>query len=319
MRVCGVGGLISSSMGSAGRTRADAFRIISSLTRGVGGWDVFRLVVDLTRFLHDENFTKEWGMTAVSADLSISHVHLIVPDVDANKKFWVAIGGAPITLGAGTANPIEGVQFGGFRVLLRKGNPSGPASGSTVNHFGFSVPNVGAAMGKWKGAGLKIEAGRNAQQGYVWTPGELVRVEVLGMPGQMVPIAFHHVHFFLVANSAGGIPEVQAWYAKLFGALPGKRGRFDTMNVHGGELTLTLSDMPIVPSKGRAVDHYGFWVKDMEAYCKKLEVAGLTLDVPYTERSEYALSLAFLTDPWGTSVELNEELPHSRGASRYPS
>jgi catechol 2,3-dioxygenase-like lactoylglutathione lyase family enzyme len=245
---------------------------------------------------------------AVPGDAVMGHVHLLVSDMDANKKFWVAMGGAPVTLGSG-ATAIEGVAFGNVRVLLRKADNIGPAVGSGINHFGLYVPDVKAAMAKWKGMGLKTEAGRNDQQGFVWTPGDLIRVEILEMAGQTAPVVFHHVHLFVTANAAGGIPEMQAWYKKTFGAVPGTRGAYDTDNVSGGELTFTKSDTPVVPTMGRAVDHIGFNVKNLEAFCKKLEASGVKLDMPYTKRPDLGLSLAFITDPWGTRIELNEPLP----------
>jgi len=93
------------------------------------------------------------------------------------------------------------------RILLRRGDNAGPAIGSGINHFGFYVPNVKAAMAKWKDMGLKTEAGRNEQQGFVWTPGDLIRVEILEMPGQTAPVVFHHVHLFVNANAAAAFPR----------------------------------------------------------------------------------------------------------------
>ena len=61
-------------------------------------------------------------------------------------------------------------------------------------------------------------------------------------------------------------------------------------------------------TKGRALDHIGFEVKNLEAFCRKLEAAGIKFDVPYTVRTEIGLAIAFLTDPWGTYIELNEGL-----------
>jgi len=236
---------------------------------------------------------------AAAGDASMGHVHLAVQDIEANKAFWAAMGGTPMKLGT----TIEGVKFGEVQILLRKADPSGPAIGSVVNHIGFHVPNVQQAMDRWKAAGLKTEAGRNAQQGFVYTPGDLVRVEILEDAALAVPIAFHHVHLFVADATA-----MQAWYAKTFGAKPGKRGQFDTANVTGAELTFTKTDMPAVPSKGRAVDHIGFQIKNLEEFCKKLEAAGVKLDTPYAKRPELGISLAFITDPWGTSIELNENL-----------
>lgn len=243
-------------------------------------------------------------------DAVLGHVHLLVSDVDANKKFWVTMGGTPVTLGSG-ADAIEGVAFGNVRILLRKADNIAPAAGSGINHIGFYVPNVAQAIDRWKAAGLKTEAGRNAQQAFVSTPGDLIRVEILEMPGQAAPIVFHHVHYYVGGSDAAATSEMQAWYTKMFGAVPGKRGAFDDDNVPGGELTFTKSGTPTAPTAGRAVDHVGFNVKNLEAYCKTLEAAGVKLDTPYTKRPEIGLALAFITDPWGNRIELNEQLTQS--------
>jgi catechol 2,3-dioxygenase-like lactoylglutathione lyase family enzyme len=249
------------------------------------------------------------GACAQTAPLSqarMGHLHLNVQDIEANKKFWAAMGGTPMQLGNAV---IEGVKFGDVQILLRKNDSPAPAIGSVINHFGLTVPNVQDALAKWKAAGLKTETGRNAQQGFVYSPGDLVRVEILEDPKQTVPVAFHHVHFFVPDSPAGGVAQMQAWYAKMFGATPGKRLNFDTANLPGAELTFTKSDMPAVASKGRGVDHVGFRIKGLKAYCKMLESSGMKLDTAYTERPDLGLALAFITDPWGTSIELNDDIP----------
>ena len=49
-------------------------------------------------------------------------------------------------------------------------------------------------------------------------------------------------------------------------------------------------------------------MKNLEAFCKKLEAMGIKLDAPYRNVPALGLALAFITDPWGTSIELNEGL-----------
>jgi hypothetical protein len=49
-------------------------------------------------------------------------------------------------------------------------------------------------------------------------------------------------------------------------------------------------------------------VRNLEAFTKKLEAAGVKFDVPYRTIPSLGLSLAFLTDPWGTYIELTEGL-----------
>jgi hypothetical protein len=62
------------------------------------------------------------------------------------------------------------------------------------------------------------------------------------------------------------------------------------------------------PTRGRALDHIGFEVKDLKALCAKLEAAGVKFDVPYRQVPALGISIAFFTDPWGTYVELTEGL-----------
>ena len=234
---------------------------------------------------------------------SMGHVHLFVQDVDAAKKFWIAMGGTSFKFG-----PNEGAKFPGVLILVRKGEPAGGTVGSVINHIGFHVPNTTEALARWKAAGLKTEVGQNPGQGFVFTPDDMTRVEILEDKAQTVPIAFHHVHFYVPDPSGTTVLEIQSWYVKTFGAKPGKRGPFDAADVPGVNLTFTKSDTPTVPTKGRMLDHIGFEIKDLESFCKKLEAGGMKLDLPFTKRPELGISMAYITDPWGSYIELTEGL-----------
>jgi catechol 2,3-dioxygenase-like lactoylglutathione lyase family enzyme len=254
--------------------------------------------------------TTAWAQLADpgSVGVAMGHVHLAVQDIEATKKFWIAVGGTPASkLGAN-----EVVKFPGVLILIRKAmDPPAGTVGSVVNHIGFLVPNVAATRAKWQAAGLMMEPPNpaNAKQIYVHTPDDLVRIEILEDAMQTEPIKFHHVHFF-VADSGGTntVLAMQAWYAKTFGAKPGKRGQFEAADLPGVNLTFAKSDTPTVGTKGRALDHIGFEIKDLKAFCQKAEAAGIKLDMPYTPRPDLGIALAFITDPWGTYIELNEGL-----------
>jgi len=254
--------------------------------------------------------TTAWAQLADPGNVGVAmgHVHLAVQDIEATKKFWIAVGGTPASkLGAN-----EVVKFPGILILIRKAmDPPAGTVGSVVNHIGFLVPNVAATRAKWQAAGLMMEPPNpaNAKQIYVHTPDDLVRIEILEEAMQTEPIKFHHVHFF-VADSGGtnSVLAMQAWYAKTFGAKPGKRGQFEAADLPGVNLTFAKSDTPTVGTKGRALDHIGFEIKDLKAFCKKAEAAGIKLDMPYTPRPDLGIALAFITDPWGTYIELNEGL-----------
>lgn len=247
-----------------------------------------------------------WAQVAKGNDAGVSmgHVHFLVPDVEAAKTFWTAMGGVPGKLGANDV-----FKFPGVLILVRKGDGTTPTVGSVVGHIGFHVPDTTAALARWKAAGLNTEVGQNPGQGFVWTPDKLLRVEILEDKTQTVPIAFHHVHFY-IADTAGSsnVLEMQSWYAKMFGAKPGKRGQFDAADIPGANLTFTKSDTATVPTKGRMLDHIGFEIVGLEAFCKKAEASGLKFDMPYTKRPDLGIALAFITDPWGTYIELNEGL-----------
>jgi catechol 2,3-dioxygenase-like lactoylglutathione lyase family enzyme len=227
------------------------------------------------------------------------HLHLAVRDVEAQQKFWAMLGGTPVQNGA-----LQLIQFPGTFVMLRKGEPTGGTVGSTVEHFGFLVKNLQQSMAKWDAAGFKWEKGVRAdgKQGFVTGPDNL-KIEIIEDASIDVPVKMHHVHFFTPSPL-----ETQAWYAKTFGAKAGKRAQFDAADLPGVNLTFSKSDTPVVGTKGRSLDHIGFEVKGLEAFVKKLEASGIKMDRPYTKIANSQTAIAFLTDPWGTYIELTENL-----------
>jgi hypothetical protein len=77
-------------------------------------------------------------------------------------------------------------------------------------------------------------------------------------------------------------------------------------NLPGVTLIFSPTDTPVTGTKGRALDHIGFDVKDVEAFCKTLETNGVKLDPPYRKVPQMDFAVAFLTDPWGTRIEMTE-------------
>ncbi len=231
------------------------------------------------------------------AGVAMGHLHLYVRDVDANRRFLIVLGGRAVE-----SHGMHLIQFHGVDVLLDKGEPTGGTVGTAVNHIGFQVRSMEESLERWRGAGLKIEPGNRPSQVYLTMPDE-IRVEILEDPALKTPLAFHHVHFY-VSDAAA----MQGWYGKNFGAIPGKRGQFDAADVPGVNLTFQKADTAQTPTKGAALDHIGFEVKDLEAFTKKLTAAGVKLDRPYRKSAESNVASAWLTDPSGTTIELTEGL-----------
>jgi catechol 2,3-dioxygenase-like lactoylglutathione lyase family enzyme len=253
------------------------------------------------------------------AGVSMGHVHMLVKDIDAGKKFWAMLGGKPIKI-----DGIEVMKFPGVFVFLTPGNPVGDSGnkGTSVDHPGFAIRIGDDLMPKLKAAGVKIEPieGRGPDAGYAYTPDGL-RVELLNnfepnppMLGYSAedlarPIISDHLHYFLPEGAA---PELQAWYAKVLGAKPLtetlRRGPAPVADIPGVRLRVGRSPNPPSPTKGHALDHVGFEVKNLEAFCKRLESSGVKFDAPYTKTRHKGFASAELTDPWGTSIELTEGL-----------
>lgn len=75
-----------------------------------------------------------------------------------------------------------------------------------------------------------------------------------------------------------------------------------------GPMTFSASKEKLQPTEGRAIDHVGFEVRKLEAFCRKLEAAGIQFDRKYSIIPALGIAIAFLTDPWGVHIELTEGL-----------
>ena len=237
--------------------------------------------------------------------VTMGHWHLNSANVEASKKMFVAMGGTAVAGG-----PLQRVVFPGVLVILNlPGNPppaTGSTAGSVVNHVGFTVPNVQQAMAKWKTAGVPVIAGNGTNnrqdQAYVVTP-DGFRIEILEDKSQTVPIRHEHVHFYL---PEANIPESQAWYAKIFGAKQSKLASGAGVDdLPGTQLRFAKVAAAQAPTKGRILDHIGFDISDLQGFIKKLDANGVKLDRPYS-KNDTGVGIAFITDPWGTYIELNE-------------
>lgn len=245
------------------------------------------------------------------------HHHLNVASIEEHKTFWVdTLGGEAISVG-----PLEVVKFPNVLVFLREqpDGATGGTKGTTVNHIGFSVPNVERMVQRLSvanypivtraelPASFEVNAGRAYVQdqdtyiAFAMAPDD-VKVEFIEDQAQSESVALHHIHF------AGPVAEMKDWYVQTFGAAPGTRGSFEAADLPGVNLTYSPSAQTPAGTQGRSLDHIGFEVDDLEAFCQKLEARGIEFDRPYTEVPALGLSVAFFTDPFGTYIELTEGL-----------
>jgi catechol 2,3-dioxygenase-like lactoylglutathione lyase family enzyme len=229
---------------------------------------------------------------------AIGHIHINASDVETQQRFWTAVGGKVFN-----REKLVMVQIPGIYVLLRKQDYKGGTVGSVVNHFGLYVKNFDESVAKWRAAGLAWEAGNNPGQGFLTGP-DGVRIEIYenkAIPGAM---QMHHIHLQVADTIAA-----QKWYVTHFGAVAGKRGQNDTANVPGAEIAFTKVDTPQAPSKGRSVDHIGFEVKNIDQFVAKLTADGIKTDAAIRNSTNASgLRIVYVTDPWGTEIEITEGL-----------
>ena len=237
----------------------------------------------------------------------MGHVHLAVTDVEAQKQFWIStMGGTLVKNG-----PLELIQFPGVFIMLRKAEPSATPAGSIVNHFGFIVKDMPAALARWKAAGITIDPTQNPNEVYVIAP-DGIRVEVYGEPALPTAVSMNHIHFYPL-----DVPAIKAWYVKVFGANPGRRPcvaclsnprMIEAGDLPGVNLSFSQGRTAPLPTKGRSLDHIGFEVNDLDAFVASLEAKGIHIEAPVRQVPNTQLKVAFLTDPWGTYIELTEGL-----------
>lgn len=233
--------------------------------------------------------------------ITYGHVHLNVSDIEVHKKLWVEwFGGEVVQKG-----PLTAIKLPNFLIALTEREPTGPMQGSVLDHFGFKVRNTAEFLARWTAAGMEageiFTGAEGMPNAYVMAP-DGVWVELQEDPSLHVPVAGYHIHFF-----TPDYEELLAWYRKVFDLHVRPRGRIQTTtDVPGMNMSFGTAEQPAAPTRGRALDHIGFEVDNLEAFCQKLEAMGIEFDVTYREVESVELKIAFLTDPLGTYIELTE-------------
>jgi len=229
------------------------------------------------------------------AGLTYGHVHLNVTDVELHKQLWVDHFGGVVT----QKGPLVAVRLPNFLVALSSREPTGPSLGSVMDHFGFKVRNMAKFLAKWRAAGRTVDSEFTGTEGlpnaYVTMP-DGARVELQEDQGLSVEVAGYHIHFFT--------PEFETGRWRL--PPSGGGGISTTTNAPGMNMSFGNARGEAVPTRGRAIDHIGFELDDLEAFCEQLKAKGIEFDVEYREIDSIALKIAFITDPAGTYIELTE-------------
>lgn len=233
------------------------------------------------------------------AGVSMGHIHLTVPDPDAQIKVWTDVLGAT----ASKAGPLNLVKLPGIFIIVTKANATEGSDGSTVNHIGFLVKDYAVLKAKLADANIPTVFDIEKNKQIMVTFPDKVRVEFNEDPSISEPVVFHHIHLMTMDPAA-----LQAWYVKTFGAEATTRRNLPADKIPGGEVDFLKAKEAPAPTKGRTLDHIGFEIKDLDAFCKKLTADGMTFDMPYRDVPAIGLKIAFIIDPVGTRIELTQGL-----------
>jgi catechol 2,3-dioxygenase-like lactoylglutathione lyase family enzyme len=252
-----------------------------------------------------------YGQTAPpnAAGISGGHVHLYAADPAQMQQLLVdVLGGTKAA--SGTLNM---VKFPGMFIAVgQRAEPGGGNDGSAIGHIGFYVKSFADVKAKATAAGLMVRELTPNIQAFVTFPGGIT-VEVQEDASVTTNTAvFNHFHLNAVDTEA-----TRQWYLKEFGGVDTERrpknkgagvpGVIVDFLPAGGKGKAPAT--PLTPSKGRAMDHIGFEVKDLTAFAAKLQADGVKLDLPVTDMvSKNGLKIAFITDPNGAYIELTEGL-----------
>jgi catechol 2,3-dioxygenase-like lactoylglutathione lyase family enzyme len=236
-----------------------------------------------------------------AAGITYGHVHLNVKDIELHKKLWVDhFGGVVVQKG-----PLTAVKFPGMLIALRQAAPTGGSAGTVMDHFGFKVRNLPEILAGWRAAGYPVTEEFIGAEGfpnaYLMGPDD-TRIELQEDKALPVKASAYHIHF-LTPNFV----KLLDWYVETFSLVQRKRGTIETTaDAPGMNLSFATSKTPTVGTRGRTIDHIGFEVQNLAAFCRKLEARGIKFDVPFREVPAVGLKVAYITDPAGVYIELTE-------------
>lgn len=243
--------------------------------------------------------------------VSVALVHLIVSNPEDHAKLWIDMLGAETTPSAG----VRLLKVPGLFIALEKGEPSGPSNGSSVNHIGLWIRDHDVFKAKVVAAHLTVASDGYKAAECASSPGTpACQMTVIFSDGVSVELtedrnlstiaASHHIH--MQATDPAAIRE---WYARTLGATAGfRRGVIPAALFEHGEVDFAKAAEPQAPSRGRSIDHFGLEVKNLEAYRKRLDDAGVKFEGAVEPIPGTKMKRAFITDPAGARIELIEGL-----------
>ncbi len=239
---------------------------------------------------------------AQTATLPYDHIHLAVPDTAAAVTWYEKnFGGKRFDEAA------DRLLFGSTRLIFLRGMNAQPSTGSSIDHIGFSFPNLDTKMKEFETAGVKIvQPARDVaglfKLGFVEDPWG-TRIEVVQDPDL---IGLHHIHL-----RAPDTEQMFTWLVEKFGGERTKlKGRIDAVKYSApnfNNIWVLVQRGDATPSEGHAVDHVGWRVTDLNAKIAELKVKGVKVTSeprPLRLAGGTTINYAYVEGPAGLKIEL---------------
>ncbi len=206
-------------------------------------------------------------LPAATLAASYHHVHITAPSpTEAVKWYTLHMECQPVAERTDVAN-CHGVELE-FAIQTTLGG----TQGTGVNHIGFSFPDLAAKMAELeavgvRGAGVRLQRFEDGSTfrdvpglfklGFIFDPWG-TRIELVE---DLDRLGFHHVHL-----SATHPAATLAWYREVLGGEPARlKGRLNGLRFDDIWVLVSQHDEGApAPTAGRALDHLGFVVPDLD-------------------------------------------------------
>ena len=205
----------------------------------------------------------------------------------------------------------------GVEIVFVPQATTGGSQGTGINHIGFSFPDLTAKMAALEAVGVRgsgVRLQRNPDGSTIRDIPGLFKIAFIFDPwGTRIELVeddeylgFHHIHL-----SATNPQETLAWYRDVMGGEPASmRGMLDGLLFDDVWLLVSQHPEGSAPAttQGRAIDHIGFMVDDLDAASGDLRQRNIHFyqEPVVPENGRTSAKQAYLAGPDNVRVEVVE-------------
>ena len=252
------------------------------------------------------------------------HHHLNTTNMDAQKKFFVdTLGGSVAKIGTGDRQQ-EIIKFPNVLIFFRPMQaPTGGSIGTTVNHIGFSVPDLRPLVAKIKANGFKMITADSVAANVKVTDDIAAASPTTNLAFALGPedvkVEFVEVQNAEGPDSASSRPFLRADEHRDAGVVRKDVRRNDAPGQSGvrfrrGSAARRVPELFAIADADRRhhrpIDR-SHRLRDQKSRGVHEEARSRRASswiVPTPRCPQLGIAIAFIKDPWGTNIEMTEGL-----------